>query len=93
MTDPFPQHRLSLARIAATARAWAAERGAWFVEDGFEPHISEGAGSIAVELLARGDAFDAVVVPLGDGPGHRARRRSCDPAIAPASVTPRRGGS
>jgi len=50
-----------------TARAWAAVRGARFVEDGHEPYVSEGAGSIAVELLARGDAFDAVVVPLGDG--------------------------
>jgi len=50
-----------------TARAWAAERSARFVEDGFEPHVSEGAGSIALELLAGGDAFDAVVVPLGDG--------------------------
>lgn len=50
-----------------TARAWAAERGARFVEDGEDPHVSEGAGSIAVELLARGDAFDAVVVPIGDG--------------------------
>ena len=37
------------------------------VEDGREPEISEGAGSIAVELLARGDAFDAVLVPLGNG--------------------------
>ncbi|HEY0477173.1 MAG TPA: pyridoxal-phosphate dependent enzyme [Kofleriaceae bacterium] len=49
------------------ARTWAAERRARFVEDGFEPHVAEGAGSIAIELLARGDAFDAVVVPLGDG--------------------------
>jgi threonine dehydratase len=49
------------------ARAWAIEQGARFVEDGFEPHVSEGAGSIAVELLARRDAFDAIVVPLGDG--------------------------
>jgi peptide deformylase len=50
-----------------TARAWAAERGARFVEDGADPHISEGAGTIAVELLAGGDPFDAVVVPVGDG--------------------------
>jgi len=49
------------------ARRWAAERSARFVEDGFEPAVSEGAGTIAVELLARGDPFDAVVVPLGDG--------------------------
>ncbi|HEU4731540.1 MAG TPA: pyridoxal-phosphate dependent enzyme [Kofleriaceae bacterium] len=55
----------------ACARAWAAERGARFVEDGREPAVSEGAGSIAVELFARNeaydDAFDAVVVPVGDG--------------------------
>jgi threonine dehydratase/peptide deformylase len=49
------------------ARAWAAARGARFVEDGAEPHVSEGAGSIGVELLARGDGFDAIVVPVGDG--------------------------
>jgi peptide deformylase len=49
------------------ARSWAAQNGAKFLEDGFEPLLSEGAGSIAVELLAHGEAFDAVVVPLGDG--------------------------
>jgi len=49
------------------ARAHAAAHAARFLEDGDEPHVSEGAGSIAVELLAHGDAFDAVVVPLGDG--------------------------
>lgn len=58
------------AKIAA--RAWCASidspaRGARFVEDGHEPAVSEGAGTIAVELLARGDAFDAVIVPVGDG--------------------------
>jgi len=50
-----------------TARRWAAETRARFLEDGFEPEISEGAGSIAVELLAHGDGFDAIVVPIGDG--------------------------
>jgi threonine dehydratase/peptide deformylase len=49
------------------ARAWAAEQAVRFVEDGDDPHVSEGAGSIGVELVARGDAFDAVVVPVGDG--------------------------
>jgi threonine dehydratase len=37
-----------------------------FVEDGAEDAISEGAGTIAVELLAAG-TIDAVIVPLGDG--------------------------
>jgi peptide deformylase len=50
-----------------SARAFATATGASMVEDGFDPAIAEGAGSIAVELLARGDAWDAIVVPLGDG--------------------------
>jgi threonine dehydratase len=37
-----------------------------FVEDGEDPAICEGAGTIAVELLRFG-AIDTVVVPLGDG--------------------------
>jgi threonine dehydratase len=49
------------------ARDFADRRGAWFVEDGREPAISEGAGTIALELLAGGPPFDAVVVPLGNG--------------------------
>ncbi|MBN1240941.1 MAG: pyridoxal-phosphate dependent enzyme [Gammaproteobacteria bacterium] len=49
------------------AKRAAREHGGRFVEDGFEPRISEGAGTIAVELLASDEPFDAVVVPLGDG--------------------------
>jgi threonine dehydratase len=37
-----------------------------FVEDGAEDAVTEGAGTIAVELLAAG-TIDTVVVPLGDG--------------------------
>jgi threonine dehydratase len=48
------------------ARAHAHEHGVLFVEDGEHPAISEGAGTIAVELLD-GNSFDAVVVPVGDG--------------------------
>jgi threonine dehydratase/peptide deformylase len=48
-------------------RAHAAAGGGRWVEDGCEPQTAEGHGTIAVELLARGDAFDAVVVPLGNG--------------------------
>jgi threonine dehydratase len=51
----------------AAAKEWAAAQGAFFVEDGREVAISEGAGSIAVELAAWPDPFDAVVVPLGNG--------------------------
>lgn len=49
------------------ARQFAIEHDRWMVEDGREPEISEGAGSIGVELLARGDAFDAALIPLGNG--------------------------
>jgi threonine dehydratase/peptide deformylase len=51
----------------AAARAWSTDRGARFVEDGREAYVSEGAGSIAVELFAAGAALDQVVVPVGDG--------------------------
>ncbi len=51
----------------AEARAFAAATGARFVEDGLEPAISEGAGTIGLEVLARGDAFEALVLPLGNG--------------------------
>ena len=37
-----------------------------FVEDGADDAITEGAGTIALEVVAAG-AIDAVVVPLGDG--------------------------
>jgi threonine dehydratase len=37
-----------------------------FVEDGAEDAITEGAGTIGVELLASG-TIDTVVIPLGDG--------------------------
>ena len=51
----------------ARGRAWANEKSITFVEDGREVWITEGAGTIGRELLARDDAFDAVVIPLGNG--------------------------
>lgn len=49
------------------ARVFASDSGARMVEDGLEPTISEGAGTIAVELLAGPWDLDAVLVPLGNG--------------------------
>ena len=49
------------------ARAFAAENRAQLVEDGRDPAIAEGAGTIGLELLRWPDPFDAIVVPLGDG--------------------------
>lgn len=48
------------------ARLWAQERDARFVEDGREPELSAGAGTIAYELL-RETGFDAMLIPLGNG--------------------------
>ncbi|HEX9392748.1 MAG TPA: pyridoxal-phosphate dependent enzyme [Usitatibacteraceae bacterium] len=49
------------------ARSEAAKSGMAMVEDGLAAEISEGAGSIAVELFEGGRTFDAVLVPLGNG--------------------------
>jgi threonine dehydratase len=49
------------------ARAHAAARGVPFVEDGREPAVSEGAGTIAVELCRHPEPLEAVVAPLGNG--------------------------
>lgn len=51
----------------AEARSFASQTGSWMVEDGREPEISEGAGSIAVELLKEGTAFESILFPLGNG--------------------------
>ena len=51
----------------ALGREWANAREIPFIEDGHEPWITEGAGTIGRELLARDDAFDVVLVPLGNG--------------------------
>ena len=49
------------------AKRYAASIKGWMVEDGFDPAISEGHGTIAMELLAHANAFDAVTIPLGNG--------------------------
>jgi threonine dehydratase len=49
------------------ARVYAAERRATFVEDGRDPAITEGAGTIAIEILRFQDRFDSVLIPLGNG--------------------------
>ena len=49
------------------ARAHADETGAAFVEDGREPEITEGAGTIALECLEHPDPGDVAVIPVGNG--------------------------
>jgi threonine dehydratase len=51
----------------AHAREHALREGATFVEDGREAAITEGAGSIAVELCAWPAPIAAAIIPLGNG--------------------------
>lgn len=51
----------------AAARAHAHDGGSRFVEDGAEPTIAEGAGTIGLEILTALPSLDAIVVPLGNG--------------------------
>ena len=59
-------HEVSVGTPEETARKHAARVGGVFVEDGQHPRVSEGAGTIGVELLAAG-RLDTVVLPVGDG--------------------------
>jgi threonine dehydratase len=56
----------SAACEAAARERAAATRGCVYVEDGKEPAIAEGAGTIGIELMSAGP-FDTVVIPVGDG--------------------------
>jgi threonine dehydratase len=58
--------RDSAAAEAAARDHVAAAGGRYYVEDGRETAIAEGAGTIGVELLASGP-FDTIVLPVGDG--------------------------
>lgn len=49
------------------AQNFAKEVGARMVADGLDPEVSEGAGTIAIELLQHAARYDAVLVPLGNG--------------------------
>jgi peptide deformylase len=51
----------------SVGREWARAEGLRFVEDGREAWITEGGGTIGRELHALDEAFDAVLVPLGNG--------------------------
>jgi threonine dehydratase len=51
----------------ACALSFAGESGGRFIEDGREPRISEGAGTIALELCQWPSVVDCVLVPLGNG--------------------------
>jgi threonine dehydratase len=49
------------------ARQFATSTGARLIEDGRDPEIAEGAGTIGLELVRWAEPFDSILVPLGDG--------------------------
>lgn len=49
------------------ARRFAEHTRARFIEDGREPQIAEGAGTIAVELCRSVKRLETLLIPLGDG--------------------------
>jgi threonine dehydratase len=49
------------------AAEWAQREAATFIEDGAHPEISEGAGTIALELADQAGVFDAILCPIGNG--------------------------
>jgi threonine dehydratase len=49
------------------ARRFAEQHGLRFIEDGREPAIAEGAGTIALELCRWAQPIDVVIVPVGNG--------------------------
>jgi threonine dehydratase len=51
----------------SAAKAFAEDTGSQLIEDGRITAITEGAGTIGLELLRWPEPFDAILVPLGDG--------------------------
>ncbi|MBC7646451.1 MAG: pyridoxal-phosphate dependent enzyme [Pseudopedobacter sp.] len=49
------------------AKRYAQESVARMVEDGLDPLISEGAGTLGLELCSYPEPLDAVLIPLGNG--------------------------
>lgn len=60
-------HGEDLDAAKAEAKAAARADGLFFVEDGREPEITEGAGTIAVELGRYDEPIDVIYVPVGNG--------------------------
>ena len=47
--------------------AYCLEKGAQFLDDGNDPTVMEGAGTVALEIAERLDHIDYLIVPLGGG--------------------------
>jgi len=57
----------NFAEAHRAAKDFAKGNGARMIEDGRESAVSEGAGTIGLELLRWPEPFDSILVPLGDG--------------------------
>ncbi len=66
------------------AKQYAKKQSAVFIEDGADPSIAEGAGTIALEMTMSGANPDIMLIPLGNGSlatGIGAWFKSVNPAI------------
>jgi len=73
----------------ATARAFASERGLRFLQDGRDPWIAAGAGTMALELSGAGVRPDVALVPVGNSAlilGIAVWLRHCDPGVRVVGV-------
>lgn len=67
------------------AQQFAAETGRYFVDDGTSTDLSEGAGTVGLEIAQRLDGIDAVFLPVGDAAlvnGAASALRSLQPAAS-----------
>ncbi len=58
-------HDLDFAK--AQALIFAADRGAYFVDDGEDPDVMEGAGTVGLEIAEAFASIDRVLIPMGSG--------------------------
>lgn len=73
------------------ARAYAVEGGGWWLEDGENPDITAGTGTIGLEIVEDLADVDEIIVPVGNGAligGIGSAARALNPAIEITGVQP-----
>lgn len=73
----------------AEALAFAAERGSFFVDDGEDVDVMEGAGTVGLEIAEALDTIDRVVFPMGSGnlaAGSATALKALHPAVQVTAV-------
>jgi len=97
-TEAIRQHGVALVRAGkdvdeakAQARDYAVEGGGWWLEDGREPNVAIGAGTIGAEIVEDLPEADEIIVPVGNGAligGVGSAARALSPEIEVTGVQP-----